>query len=164
MLDLMQRSSNPVGQGRETELNLNQDGSVTITTPDGLKSLPLKPLAELYGPGHHTDVDPESDTFLPLFMAIEGAIVAHANFDRSMLDSEVGSAVETLGLKPEADVGTTGIAQRIQLQLRLFLSLRNYSRQEVRTALRRISRSVARHTQVGGPQGYITFVRQFIPS
>ena len=56
------------------------------------------------------------------------------------------------------------VTRRVQLALRLCLSLNDYSRQEVRTALRRVQRSVKRHTELQGPRGYLNFIVEFFGS
>jgi hypothetical protein len=51
------------------------------------------------------------------------------------------------------------LAKQIQFSLRLTLSLNDYSRQEVRQAIRKIAKSVNRHKN--GDRGYLMFVREF---
>ncbi len=38
------------------------------------------------------------------------------------------------------------------------LGLNNYSRRDVEQAMRKIGKSVARHTRADGPQGYLYFI------
>ncbi len=63
-------------------------------------------------------------------------------------------------MSPEAAAAADVLAARIQLSLRLTLSLNDYSRQDVRHALRKVAKSVARHTRLAGPRGYLTFLRR----
>ena len=103
---------------------------------------------ELYGSGNVATVDPQNSTFMPLFLAIESEI---ANFDarrRRLTDAEVTLALDGLSMNPEAS-SADPLIQRLQCRLRIVLSLNNYSRQEVRQAIRKIGRSVVRHTDSG---------------
>jgi len=163
LVDLLKAAEVISPNQKEAKMKIGRDGVVEVETPDGPKKATLKPLAELYGPGRNADVDPESDAFMPLFMAIEGAIVKEWRFAPALTDAQVASTLDRLGLKPESAPGADELAASLLLELRLLLSLNNYSRQEVRTAIRRVSRSVARHTQVGGPRGYLEFIRKYIP-
>jgi hypothetical protein len=122
------------------------------------RSYQLKPLAELYGKGTGVaDVNPR-DTFMPLFLGIEEAIMRHDKIAYTT-DSAVAFALNQLGLSPDAPTSDP-IAAAVQRQLRLVLSFNDYSRAEVRTALRTIGRSVKRHSAEGGARGYLNFVRQ----
>ena len=148
-----------------TKLAIGTDGSVEVETPKGTRRVTLKPLAELFGTGNPGEnVDPENDVFMPLFMALESAIVRYHKLNPSLVDSQVAVALDHLGLKPEGEHVGDNLARHLQLELRLILSLNNYSRQEVRTAIRTINRSVARHTAADGLSGYLDFVRPFFPS
>ncbi len=152
------------GNETRTNLKIDRDGTVELDTPNGPRKITLKPMVELFGHGNNADVDPESHTFMPLFMAIEGAIVNHCHYKPSVNVAKVASTLDRMGLKPETDPGPDELAFTIQMELRLVLSLNNFSRQEVRTAIRRISRSVVRHTQIEGPQGYLRFINKYMPS
>lgn len=124
----------------------------------------LKPLKDLYGTGNPgLPVDPESDTFGPLFLTIETTIVQNYKDDPSISDGTVALALDRLVMGPESDVNDDKLARRIQVDLRMSLSLNNYSRDEVRQALRRIRKSVHFHSQSGGRRGYLEFVREWIP-
>jgi hypothetical protein len=125
------------------------------------RSYKLKPLAELYGSGTGVaDVNPKDERFMPLFMAIEEAIIG---YDQGAYtnDSAVAFALNQLGMSPDGPLADP-IGQAIQLRLRLALSFNNYSRPEVRTALRTIGRSVKRHTAEGGSRGYLNFIREIM--
>lgn len=65
-------------------------------------------------------------------------------------------------MSPEADVHNNVLAARMQFSLRLLLSLNNYSRQDVKQAIRRIARSVQSHTEQSGRRGYLDFIRQYV--
>lgn len=148
----------PVGD--ETKLDvtieyLDEDGAINLV--HGEKKVPykLKPLKELYGVGHGDSVNVEDDTYLPLLLSIEEEI---ARFDaqHATTDGPVLLALQTLSMNPEqpsADPLTRGI----QVVLRLSLSLNNYSRQEVRQAIRKVEKSVVRHHN--GFDGYLKFIQ-----
>ena len=123
----------------------------------------LKPLAELYGrgtPGQR--VDPQSGPFMPLFFTIEETIVKYDHDDSSLTDGQVMLVLDKLGMSPECDVRDDRLARRIQVNLRANLSLNDYSRDEVRQAIRKIRKSVDRHTRLGGRRGYLDFIREYL--
>ena len=121
----------------------------------------LKPLAELYGAGTGLEsVELTDDRFMPLLMSIEETFVDAFRADHSLSDGAVLTALDRLCMTPEADVRNDRLALSVQAGLRLTLSLNDYSRQDVRHALRKVKQSVARHTRLAGTQGYLTFIRQ----
>lgn len=146
----------------EIQLSDVTPGLVSFGDGDKRQEYMLKPLKELYGIGNGTEaVDPESDTFMPLFLAIEETIAGFDADTRRLTDAEVALALGTLSLSPEA-ASADPLIQEIQLSLRLTVSLNNYSRQEVRQAIRRIARSVQRHTESGRGRAYLDFIEQFL--
>lgn len=98
---------------------------------------------------------------MPLFLAIEEEI---ARFYRqeapSLTDGATGLVLNQLGMAPESSMPDP-LAAGIQVRLRLVLSLKNYSRQEVKAALKKIGKSVDRHTRVDGPRGYLEFIASY---
>ena len=60
---------------------------------------------------------------------------------------------------PEADAGGDPLIEKLQFALRLLLSIQNYSRNDVRSAIRKVAKSVDRHTRLAGPRGYLQFIR-----
>ena len=53
-------------------------GEIIVDQAGEERRYALKPLSDLYGPGHHVGtVDPQDERFTPLFLAIEEAIVRH---------------------------------------------------------------------------------------
>lgn len=123
----------------------------------------LKPLSQLYGPGTpDRPVDPQDDAFMPLFLAIEQTIVRCDDLEPTMTDGAVSLALDLLAMDPQADLQHDTLARRIQLELRLLLSLNDYARQEVRQALRKVHKSVARHSRLSGRRGYLDFIRQYV--
>lgn len=137
-----------------------------ITVGSGEKAVAyrLKPLAELYGAGTGAEtVDPANKVFLPLLHGIESQILRYDVAQRGHLtDGQTSLALEKLAMSPEADVGNDVMANRIQIGLRLTLSLNNYSRQEVKQAIRRVAKSVELHTKQSGARGYLSFIRKHV--
>lgn len=141
-----------------------ETGEVKVMTDEGPKRYVLKPLEMLYGKGvGKAVVDPQDPAYEPLFMAIEGSIVRHYRTDRRLTDGKVLGALEKMGLKPEGEAGDDVLLKRLQLDMRLTLSMMDYSRQELRAALRKVAKSVERHTKADGPRGYLDFIVQFLP-
>lgn len=133
---------------------------IEVNTPDGPRTYTLKPLRELYGSGTGlSSVDPRDETFQPLLMAIEEAIVRYTeDTEPSLTDGAALLALKPLGLDPDSEPSDP-LARRISLALRLNLSVNNYSRQDVKGCIRQVAKSVERHTRVEGPRGYVTFIR-----
>lgn len=126
---------------------------------------PLKPLSQLYGHGTpERTVDPQDDAFLPLFACIEEDFVLSYRDDPRLTDGDVRIALDLLEMDPDGDVQHNTLARRVQLSLRLLLSLNDYSRQEVRQAARKIRKSVDRHTRLSGRRGYLDFIRKYLPA
>lgn len=65
-------------------------------------------------------------------------------------------------MKPEA-VSNDALARAIQNSLRLLLSTEDYSRYEVKWAVRKILGSVKRHRAAGGIRGYLDFIMEYVP-
>ncbi|HEY2586970.1 MAG TPA: hypothetical protein VGI81_14590 [Tepidisphaeraceae bacterium] len=137
-------------------------GEIIVDQAGEERRYAIKPLSDLYGPGHDVDtVDPQDDRFMPLFLAIEEAIVRHWEQDNpGLTDGTVALTLDQLGMGPDSTTQDP-LAQRIQLQLRLCLSMNDYSRQEVKAALKKVGKSVDRHTRAGGPRAYLNFIAQF---
>ncbi len=77
-------------------------------------------------------------------------------------DGDLTIALSLLTMSPEADVHHNLLAAKIQFSLRLLLSLNDYSRQDVKQAIRRIARSVQSHTEHSGRRGHLDFIRQYV--
>jgi hypothetical protein len=129
---------------------------------EGFHPYTLKTLPELYGPGTGaSSIDPRDEQFRPLLMAIEGEICRYADTEApGLTDGQVLLAVKDLAMNPDADPSDP-LARRIAIALRLAVSLNDYSRQDVRGALRQVAKSVERHTKSEGRRGYLQFIRQF---
>ena len=124
---------------------------------------PLKPLTQLYGPGlNRPTIDPQDEAYAPLLHAIESEMVRHDNAQTRLTDGDLTIALSLLSMSPEADVHPNILAHKIQFDLRLLLSLTDYSRQDVKQAIRRIARSVQTHTEHAGRRGYLDFIREYV--
>ena len=138
------------------------EGAMEIARPEGPTRYALKPLKDLYAPGTDSpSVDPQDDKYMPLFLSIEGEIAQYYENDApSLSDGAVGLVLDQLALSPEAP-DPDPLAQQVQMALRFCLSLNDYSRQEVRAAIRKIRKSVERHSKVDGRRGYLNFIVKF---
>jgi hypothetical protein len=131
--------------------------TIEITAGKCNETYHLKPLAELFGVGTGHSVDPQDEAFLPLMLGIEEEIVKY-DTDRHLTDASVALALDQLAMDP-AGPSADPLVRQLQFALRLILSLNDYSRQEVRQAIRKVAKSVQRHNN--GDRGYLRFVRQF---
>ena len=136
-------------------------GQIELTHGKEHETHTIKTLSELYGPGNSETVDPQSDLFMPLFLCIEEGISIFDAKEGPLTDAQVALALDDLSMNPEKP-SASPLVQHIQLALRLTLSLNNYSRQEVRQAIRRIGRSVQRHSEGGRGRGYLNFIKEFL--
>ena len=89
-------------------------------------------------------------------------MVRHDNRNRGLADGHLTIALSLLSMSPETDVRHNILASEIQFALRLLLSLNDYSRQDVKQAIRRIAKSVQTHTQQSGRRGYLDFIRHYV--
>ncbi|MBF2054920.1 MAG: hypothetical protein IGS03_15850 [Candidatus Sericytochromatia bacterium] len=128
-----------------------------LSLPDG-SDLPLQPLNALYSEARQPD---QEARLVAISMAVEFAI-AFADHDsgHALQDPEVIALLDKLTMKPETL--QPGLGERIQAHLRLELSLADYSRSDVRTALRRCLRSAQRYHKSEGPRGYLSFIHHLI--
>lgn len=156
------------GEGHRTKQRGNvkfadtSAGTLEIVRPEGPVSYTLKPLKDLYAAGDNApSVDPQDERYMPLFLAIEAEIAQYYEHDApSLTDGVVGLVLDQLSLSPEAS-NPDPLARRVQTSLRFCLSLNDYSRQEVRAALRKVRKSVDRHSRVDGRRGYLDFIVEF---
>lgn len=148
-----------------TQIRKNPSGEIEILHHDINKPserYELKPLAELYGNGYGGTVDPLDDTFEPLFMSIEKVFAEMDVLGHCQDDGDVIIALELLAIDPAGEFGHNPVARNVQVALRLALSLADYSRDEVRQALRKIKKSVDRHNREGGRRGYLDFLADYL--
>ncbi|MEX2215088.1 MAG: hypothetical protein WD768_13215 [Phycisphaeraceae bacterium] len=151
----------------EGQTQIRSDGSGTIEILHHDINQPperyqLKPLAELYGQGYGATVDPLDPDYMPLFLAIEKVFADMDGSSDCRDDGDVCIALDLLALDPAGDVSHNAVAHHVQVALRLALSLADYSRDEVRQALRKIKKSVDRHNRQGGQRGYLDFIRDYV--
>lgn len=113
----------------------------------------LKAIGELYAEAKSPGGENEQ---MALTMAIEYAIAFfdHHN-DHGLRDDETIRILEKLSMKPETAL--SGFGALIQAYLRLELSLDDYSRADLRQAVRRALRSAQRHSK-GDPRGYLNHI------
>jgi hypothetical protein len=158
-------SDDSTSQLRKEIAFTNEGNVVEVQTPEGKRSYALKSIAELYGDGNSKpSIEPTDDTFAPLFLSIEQAILNYWRSEPSLTDGQVSLTLDRLGMSPEAEPGDDSLAAYLQRDLRLLLSLNNYSRQEVRATIRKIGKTLARHTRIAGPRGYLSFIREYVPA
>jgi hypothetical protein len=138
----------------------DQTGVIELETGGQTVRYSLKPLVELYAPDSAgATVDPMNPRYEPLFLAIEEVIQFTYRYDRGLTDGAVRLALTELTMNPSAETRDP-LAREIQERLRLLLSLNDYSRTDVKGAVRKILKSVERHTKAEGPRGYLEFVRR----
>lgn len=127
-----------------------------ISLPDN-STHALKEINEVYTEAKSAASDNEITS---LCMAIEYAIAYydHSN-DHGLRDDVTIRMLEKLSMKPEMPL--TGVGALVQAYLRLELSLEDYSRADVRQAVRKIQRSAQRHSK-DGPRGYLDFIHHFM--
>ncbi|HEY7116700.1 MAG TPA: hypothetical protein VH475_08945 [Tepidisphaeraceae bacterium] len=153
--------ANTKGPGRVFNIVDAEKGAIEVAGGEGGEAamIELRPLDELCGQGTGADVvNPMDERFMPLFLGIEEAIQLAYREDRGLTDGAVQLALNELSMNPSAET-RDGLARRVQLQMRMVLSLNDYSKQEVKGAVRKIAKSVERHRKSGGPRGYLEFVR-----
>ena len=152
------------GKGKTSRgLLIREDysGEIEVDAPDGPRMYTLKPLSELYGNGTGDGfVDPQDERFMPLMLPIEEEIARCYAENPGLTDGAVLLALKPLAMSPESPAADE-VGRRVQVALRLALSLNDYSRQEVRQALRHVTRSIERHSKSEGRRGYLDFVSRF---
>jgi len=165
LVELMEAAGPPDGAEPESwesvvEILDEDSGVIQVETPDGPQRHVLKPLGQLFGNGCGvSSIDPADEAFMPLLLAIEESVLDCYSADPDLTDGRVSLALSRLAMRPDDDPADEALYRRMQLRLRLLLSLNDYSRQEVRWALRKIDKSVRRHSRIDGPRGYLDFIR-----
>jgi hypothetical protein len=148
----------------ETSIRIREDysGEIEVVRPgEDPKPYTLKTLPEVYGTGPGgAGREPSDDELMPVLMAIEEEITRCYEDQPSLTDGAVVVALKQLSMNPDS-VPTDPLARRIQLKLRLTLSLNDFSRQDVRRSVRQVLRSVERHSRAEGRRGYLEFMRTF---
>ena len=152
--------------GKQHEMLLDESAGTLQLSENGQgigEVYAIKPLPQLYGRGTGVDsVEFTDDRFMALLMSIERTLVNAYSDHPSLTDGLVLAALERLCLSPEADARPDPLAASVQFQLRVTCSMNDYSRQDVRHALRKVKQSVARHNKLAGTRGYLNFITQTI--
>jgi len=139
-------------------------GELEIERPEGPVRYTLKPLKDLYGEGKPVQsISTMDETHLPLLLAIEQEIVRWYRDNPRLTDAHVLLTLRGLAINPEMPCAVDPLGMQLQFGLRLYLSLMDGSRQEVKLALRKIAKSVERHTKASGPRGYVNFIAEYLP-
>ncbi|MEW6571456.1 MAG: hypothetical protein AB1390_09820 [Nitrospirota bacterium] len=108
------------------------------------------------------DIRWEDPQYMTLLYSIESAVKRICEDNPELTDSSVILALESLALKPE-NVNNDVIVKAINLELRLQLSMSDYSRNEVKRAIRKILNSARKHNKAGGIRGYLDFIFEHVP-
>jgi len=94
-------------------------------------------------------------------MKIESAITAVYRTNPAVKDKQVIAVLERLATKPEMSLANP-LAVSIQDNLKLTLSLYNFSRREALGTLKRVLKSAKRHHKLDGSRGCLDFVKDYI--
>jgi hypothetical protein len=137
----------------------DNDGTVELIHGDRNEAYRLKPMTALFGEGHGASINTDDDRHLTLLATIEEEIVGYDEEREPLTDADVSLALRALSMNPDQP-SCDPLARSIQTSLRLCLSLNDYSRQEVRQAIRKIEKSVNRHKD--GLRGYIEFIQEYL--
>jgi len=142
----------------------SEEGLVRFSSEKGEIIHRLKPLQELFfsGKADSTVIKWDDPRYLRLLMTIEGAIKRMYQADAELADSSVMLALDKLAVKPET-VSNDAVLRRINHELRVALSMSDYSRDEVKMAVRKILASVKRHNALAGARGYLDFIMEYVP-
>ncbi len=164
LIDIIDRLSDAEGRAEIVINSGTTFGALTIGSGEAAVKYLVKPLNELYGKGPgHDNIDPQNEHYMPLFLAIEGEIARWDTASRyRTTDGTVAIALSSLAMSPDANVEANPFALHIQLALRIALSLNDYSRQDAKQAIRKILKSVERHTKSSGQRGYLDFVHKYV--
>jgi hypothetical protein len=79
-----------------------------------------------------------------------------------LTDTSVIMVLENLSMKPEKST-TNDFLRQITNHLRMFMSMSNFSRSEMRQGINRVLRSARRHNKIDGLRGYLDFIRENVP-
>lgn len=138
----------------EQNCGLSEEGDLEFPDESEVK---LKSLNELYVETKGVSKDDEQ---MALSMAMEFAIAFYDHtHDHGLNDADTIRMLEKLSMKPENAL--EGVGGLVQSHLRLELSLGDYSRGDVRQAVRRIQRSAQRQSKEG-PRGYLSYIHHLM--
>ncbi|MDN3514227.1 MAG: hypothetical protein NG747_07490 [Candidatus Brocadia sp.] len=142
-----------------------EDGLVRIASVKGSFVYKLKQLNELFSTENDkvTVIDWKDQHYMLLLYTIEQAVKKVYEEDYARLtDADIIPVLKTLAVKPES-VSKNIISKSINQKLRFQLSIKNYSRQEVKMAIRKILTSAERLNKQGGLRGYLDFILEHVP-
>ena len=141
-----------------------EEGLIKIESAKGDFTHKLKPLNELFCQenGKAAEIDWEDSHYIHLLYTIERAIKRIYELNYALTDSDVIPVLETLAMKPET-VSKNIILKSINQELRLQLSMNDYSRHEVKMAIRKILNSAKSRYKQGGLRGYLNFIMKYVP-
>jgi len=147
------------------EFSENKDGVIKVIANKGELTYQLKELPELYAPeqSFSLDIHWDDDYYISLLNTIEGTISYIDDSNTGLTDAKVIYSLEELVFRP-AIKSNDIIIKEINERLRFQLSISDYTRSEVRGALRKVLKSAKRHNRTGGIRGYLDFIMQFFPS
>ncbi len=136
------------------------DNMVEVSSEKGRFTHKLKPLNELYVATPSSPYDEARE--LQLLAANESPIKRMSEDNEEITDSSVVFALEILSSKPEIETSDE-IAQTVSRELRLCLSMNDYTRDEVKRAIRKVLNSAKKHNRDSGRKGYLNFIAEFLP-
>lgn len=162
LVDRIVAAGGDIGKGVPMELLDTETGEFEIPTPSGPFRYILKPLQDLYGKGYGgPSVKPEDPHYKQLFLTIEQTIAEWDRRNANMRDSRVLLTLEAMSMNPAMACNDNELCRSLQVRLRGLLSGLDYSRTEIKTAIRTIARSVQRHKDTDGIRGYLDFIQAF---
>ncbi|SEL92781.1 hypothetical protein SAMN04489760_10112 [Syntrophus gentianae] len=153
-------SDNEEQAGYSASFNRETDGLIKITTDKGEFVYQFKPVQELYV-GEESGKNTEEE-LLSLLYQIERAIKEYDINNEGLTDSSVIMVLEKLSMKPEAPVHDE-FMKWVTDYIRMFMSMNNLSRNELRQGINRILRSARRYNKLSGIRGYLNFIRENVP-
>jgi len=133
---------------------------VKITADKGEFTYQLKPLETLYVEQASRKIS--ENEMLSLLYQIERAVMEYDMVEKGLTDSSVIIALEKLSMKPEAPAQDE-LLKFIRGYLRMFMSIHDFSRSELRQGVNRVLRAVRRHNKIDGTRGYLDFIGKYIP-
>jgi hypothetical protein len=141
-----------------------EDGLVLLSASKGSFEYRMLPLQELFTPGRSGSavIKWDEPRYLNLLHAIESSIKRLYIEDAELTDVSVLLALDKLAIKPET-WANDAVIRRINRDLRMMLSMSDYSRDEVKSAVRKILVSVKRHNSLAGARGYLDFIMEHVP-
>ena len=152
-------SENEEQSGFSATFHVETDGLIKITADKGEFIYQLKPLEELYA--EQESRKSNEDEMMSLLYQIERSIKKYDIDNIGLTDSSVIMALEQLSMKPEA-LAQNDFLRNITDYLRMFMSMHNFSRSELRQGVNRVLRSARRHNKIGGVRGYLNFIREHV--